>query len=93
MDVCTEVDVPNLPKCPVLVSMLDSDAWLKKYHVKGLGTSLRGQTRVSQRRLVCLSPGPNVVHSARARHTAVVDAGLKFLSKNLTAESHQRTNK
>ena len=32
---------------------LDSDAWLKKTHVKRLGTSLRGHTRVRQRRLGC----------------------------------------
>ena len=29
------------------------------------GMSLRGQTRVGQRRLGCLSPGPSKVHSAR----------------------------
>ena len=37
----------------------------KKYHVKRLGTALRGQTRVSQRKVGCLSPGPSEAHSAR----------------------------
>ena len=37
----------------------------KKYHVKRVGTSLRGQTRVSERRLGCLSSGPSELHSAR----------------------------
>ena len=45
--------------------VLGSDAWLKKYHVKRLGTSLRGQTKGSQRRLRYLSPGPSEVPSAR----------------------------
>ena len=54
----------------------------KKIHVKRLGTSLRGQTRVSQRRLGCLSPGPSEVHSSRARYTTIVEVvnvGLNFL--------------
>ena len=37
----------------------------KKYQVERLHSSLRGQTRVSQRRLGCLSPGPSEAHSAR----------------------------
>ena len=52
--------------------------------MKRLGTSLRGQTRVSQRRLGCLSPGPSEVHPAvssrRQTQQAVADVGLDFLS-------------
>ena len=40
---------------------------LEKTTMKRLGTSLCGQTRVSERRLGCLSPGPSEVHSARRR--------------------------
>ena len=76
--------------------MLGSDAWLKKDHddVKGLGTSLRGQTRVSQRWLGCLSPQPSEVHSARARHTAVVVDGLKFVcpKSELLNHTSKQTN-
>ena len=53
------------PHRAVTPIVLGSDDWLKKYHVKRLGTSLRGQSRISQRRLGCLSPGPSEVHSAR----------------------------
>ena len=55
----------------------------KKCHVKRRGTSLRGQTRVSRRRLGYLSPGPSEVHSVRlfaAPDIAVVDFGLNSLS-------------
>ena len=38
---------------------------IEKYQVKRLRTPLRGQIRVSQRRLECLSPVPSEVHSAR----------------------------
>ena len=31
------------------IIVVGSDAWLKKYYLKRLGTPLRGQTRVSQR--------------------------------------------
>ena len=37
--------------------VLGSDAWMNKHHVKRHGTSLRGQTRVNQRRLGCMSRG------------------------------------
>ena len=62
----------------------------QKYRVKRLGTSLRGQARVSQRRLGCLSPRPSEVHSARLFAAAgigvvVVDVGLNFLSRNVRA--------
>ena len=57
------------------------DAWLKKCYVKRLGTSLHGQTRVSQRRLGCSSPGPSEVHSlGAAPDIAVVDVDLNFLN-------------
>ena len=62
-----------------------------KYHVKRLDTSLRCQTRVSQRRLGCLSAGPSEVHSARlfaAPDTAVVDVGFKFLSPKTKLLNH-----
>ena len=36
--------------------------WLQKHHLELLGTSLRGQTKISQRRLGCLRPGPSQVH-------------------------------
>ena len=67
----------------------------KKYHMKRLGTSLRGQSRVSQRRLGRLSPGPSEVRSARlfaAPDTAavVVDDGK---SKRLTAEPREQQQK
>ena len=69
----------------------------KTYHVKRLGTSFRGQTRVSQRRLGCLRPGPSEVRSARLFAApviaAVVGVGLNFLSpKSTTAESHEQTD-
>ena len=52
----------------------------EEYHVKRLGTSLHGNTIVSQRRLGFVSPGPSEVQPARARHSVVVvvDAGLNF---------------
>ena len=66
--------------------------------MKRLRTSLRDQTRVSQRRLGCLIPGPSEVHIARLfavpDTAAVVDVGLKFSdSKDLAAGSHEQTNK
>ena len=63
------------------IIVLGSDAWLKNYHVKRLSRSLRGQTTLSQRKFVCLSPGPSEVHWARlfvAPDTAVIDVGLNF---------------
>ena len=52
--------------------------------MKRRGKSLRGQTRVSQRRLGgCLSPGPSEVQPARlfaAPDIAVVDVGLDSLN-------------
>ena len=38
---------------------------VEKYQVKRLRKPLRGQVKVSQHRLGCLSPWPNEVHSAR----------------------------
>ena len=68
--------------------VLGSNARLNKHHVKRLGTPLRGQTRVSQRRLRCLSPAPSEMHSARRQ------TGVNFLSpKKLTAKPHGGTNK
>ena len=58
------------------LNVLGSDALLKKYYMKH--TSLRCQTRVSERRLGCLSPGP----SGAAPDIAVVDVGFNFLSPN-----------
>ena len=63
--------------------------------MKRLGTSLRGQSIVSEHRLGCLSPEPNEVQSAlgAAPDIAVVDVGLNFLSpKNPTADSHEQKN-
>ena len=61
-------------------------------YMKRLGTSLRGQTRVSQRRLGCLIPGPSEVHSARRQSSS--RRWFDFsMSKNQTAESHEQTNK
>ena len=67
------------------VIMLGSDAWLEKNHVNRLGTSLRGQTRVNQRRLGCSRPGLSEMHSARlvvAPDTAavVIDVDYDFRS-------------
>ena len=55
---------------------------------------LRGQTRVSQRRLGCLSAGPSEVRSTRllSDDTAVVGIGLNF-QRDLTAESREQTSK
>ena len=47
-------------------------------------TSLRGQTRISQRRLRSLGPEPSEVHSARLFATpdiAVVVIGLNFVGR------------
>ena len=65
--------------------VLGSDACLKKYHVKRR-TSLRGQTRVSERRLGYLTERSAL---GAAPDMAVVDVGFSE-SKNLIAESHEQ---
>ena len=52
---------------------------LKQYHVKLPGTSLRRQTRVSQRRFECLSLEASEVHSAR-RQTFIAVGDVGFTS-------------
>ena len=54
----------QIPAAAAAVIVLGSDSWLEKNNVKRLGTSLRGQTRVSRRRLGCSSPALSEVHSA-----------------------------
>ena len=76
-------------------SSRQSSCWLRKLSREAprrLGTSLRGQTRVSQHRLGCLSPGPSEVLSARlfaAPDAAVVDVGLNFLSPTTHLLNHK----
>ena len=78
------------------VIVLGSDAWLRICHVKRLRTTLRGQTRVSQPWLGCLSPGPGEVHLALLFAAPdTVSSSRRWLefseSKDLTAESHDQT--
>ena len=70
------------------VIVLGSDAWLEKNHVKRLGTSLRCQTRVSQRRLGCSGAERSALGTSLrgARHSSssiilIVDVGYDFLSR------------
>ena len=71
-----------------------SDAWLRKRPREAPRHISRGQTRVSQRRLGCLSLGPSEVHSAcrfAAPDTAVVNVVLSFLSPK-TSHGRKQTN-
>ena len=62
--------------------------------MKRLRTTRRGQTRVSQRRLGCLSPGPCEAHSAWRQTSSSSRRWLEFLMyKNLSELPKNPTSK
>ena len=77
-------------RCTYTAGIYTHRCLFDEYHVKRLGTSLLGNTIVSQRRFGFVSPGPSEVQPARARHSVVVvvDVGLNFLCLKTSSLNH-----